>query len=233
MNESKELAVIDEIPVDLAMVAAVSSDQQLATYSDDKLKEIGKSGDWFPRLQLCGGNTKIVKKQKIGIRRYALVTKDDDFVDLGPQVDIVIFNWRPKALDMSGENPISVYDETSALFKEIQSRSVQSNSMCSYGPEFLVWVPAAKAFGTFLLGSKTSRGESKSVAGYRGKACTLTWRECEQGSYIWECPVANPCTTPLEMPTKALMDAKIAKFNAEATTKAPEKADEKTTTRQR
>jgi hypothetical protein len=134
---------------------------------------------------------------------------------------------------MSGDTPISVFDERSDVFKEIEAKAQSKDSECAYGPEFLVWIPALEVFAGLFMGSKTARGESPKILDLLKKGVTLTSQIIEKNGYIWEGIVAQPCTTPFKIPTVEALQLAITKFNKEATAKPPEKADTKTTERNR
>jgi hypothetical protein len=205
--------------------------QPLAT--NETFDTISTAVDYFPRLQLCGSSSTLFKKNKIPKQHYASVLTDDKFNDLGLSVDILPLAWRPKALDMTGDTPLSCYDEKSATFKDIQTRSAVKDSKCAFGPEFLVWIPTIKTFACLFMGSKTARSEAGKVRELLSQGATLNSTVLEAKGYIWEAIVVNPCTTPFELPSAAGLRSALEKFQAEAKAVAPERAETNTTSRSR
>ena len=225
MAEETALAVNSSDSNALATLQAAIG--QNALQKDNAIFDsLAKSADYFGRLQLCGSNSKHFKKNLIPKAHYAYIVTEEDFTDLGLQIDIFPIAWRPKAIDMTGKTPVAIFDEKSPEFKEISERSFQQNSNCAYGPEFLVWIPAIGKFAGFFLGSKTARSEAKNVRELIGKGCTLNHVIIDNGTNIWEGITAKPCSTPFVLPAPEALTANINKFNAEAQAKAPEKAEQ-------
>ncbi len=226
---SNELAKQDESALAKLQEIAAGQIQQ----SDDVFDTISKSGDYLCRLQLCGSNSKLFKRGKIGKGHYGYIVTEDTFTDLGLSVDILPICWRPKALDMSGETPVQIFDINSPEFKDISARSMLANSECTFGPEFLVWVPSIKKFASLHFGSKTSRKDAPDLRKLLMKGATLTHRIIETERYVWEAMSVGPCSTPFEIPTEEAFKIEVDKFNTQAQQKAPERADTNTSGRAR
>ena len=125
-------------------------------------KEFAKvsGGRFLARLMLYGSKSEPVTEEKVPVG-YSYVEGKDGFTYLGKDIDILALSWRPKAIDMSGDQIIANHDIQSDQFKAIRHKADNvSNSSCMYGPEFLVWIPAIGKFATFLMGSKTARNEA-------------------------------------------------------------------------
>ena len=80
---------------------------ELAKYDFDDV--VSGTESYLPRLQLFSSKSDACAEGKIGIGHYGIV-KDSDIIDLGPELDAVIVSWRPKALQIDGDNIITVYD---------------------------------------------------------------------------------------------------------------------------
>lgn len=176
-------------------------------------KELAKtiqSGDYLPRLQLLSSNSDKCKEGKFPINHYAMV-RDQTFIDLGTDVDVLVIAWRPKALEI-GDELISSYDQKCATFKSIQERSSVQNSGCMYGPEFLIWIPEQDAFATFFMGSKSSRKEAPNVHAKLQNSGTLSSKLVETKRYKWQTPIMKGCSTPFDPPDQAALDAEVKKF---------------------
>ncbi|MCK9460590.1 MAG: hypothetical protein M0R80_13205 [Proteobacteria bacterium] len=187
--------------------------------SDEIFAASTKAGDWLSRLQLMTSTSKECKKGKFPINHYALVD-GQNMVDLGESVDCIVLGFRPKALDMSGEQIISLFrpkvvegEVTDQAFKAIMDKSGEKDSQCMYGPEFLVWVPVSKQFATFFMGSKSSRREAAKLKNRIGFGATLGSILASNKKYEWYTPLVDNCSTPLDPPNADKMTAQLEKFN--------------------
>lgn len=181
----------------------------------DEAKEFGKiaKGSLFlPRLQLFGSSSDLVKEEKVQIG-YAIVRGQDDMTELGRNIDVMVLNWRPKALDTKAFDDkgkpaiISSFKVGSEEFNAIQRKSAIKNSGAMFGPEFLIYVAATGEFCTFFMGSPTARREAPVVKGYiateenrakgKGKVlCTLTTHLFSNKEFKWHGTRVLDCTTP-------------------------------------
>ena len=82
---------------------------------------------------MFGGNSEAVKSGKVPMANYALVTGKDAYQVLGGKVDCIPLGWRPKAMDVGGEEVISVHDHTKEEFAASRSRASPTAAACS-GP---------------------------------------------------------------------------------------------------
>lgn len=185
---------------------------EVAAANDQALIEVGASTAFLPRIQLFGGSSDAVKEQKIGIGRYGIVRGKDQIEDLGPEVDTLVCAGRVKALDVSGDTPLTSYDHKSDLFKEIAAGSGEENSRKMYGPEYLLWIPSIKTFATFFLSSPTARRESGTIHARLRKAATLKAKLITGKKHKWHGPVITPCSNPFELPDADILQDEIAKF---------------------
>lgn len=187
--------------------------------SDDIFSASTKGGGWLSRLQLMTSASKECKSGDFPINHYALV---DGQVcnDLGKEVDCIVLGWRPKALDMSGDQIISLFrpevvdgEITNTAFKAIMEKSGEVNSQCMYGPEFLVWIPGVKQFATLFMGSKSARREAPNLKNRIGFGVTLKSVEASNKKFTWYTPAITPCSTPLDPPNPDKMQIQLDKFN--------------------
>jgi hypothetical protein len=193
-------------------LATLADDLGSLTVPDDSAFDAAvSSAAYLPRLQLCTANTKVCKGGKFPINHYALV-RDQNFIDLGAEADVLVLSWRPKALDMSGDAIISVYDHNSETFKTIQSKSFEKDSGCMFGVEFLVWVQGQEAFATIFLGSKSSRRIAPSVKGYMLKAATFLAQEVNLPKFDYFTDDVRECQTPFDPPPTELIREQIEAF---------------------
>lgn len=195
----------------------------MQVFDDKVFDEVSKSSDYLCRMQLEGSGSKLCKLDKIKKGNYAYILDKNEFKDLGQNIDAFIINWRPKALDMRGETPVSFFDIKSEGFKQTMALASQTGIACSYGPDFLVWLPSIKKFSTFLWGSWTARKDSVKTREFVGKPVTFGYRVAgpNKKQQYWETPTCMACSTPFDMWEDKVLQAAVSKFNAEATAKAP------------
>ncbi len=224
-------------PDDVDAIAAIraTAGNALATASDDVFADMAKGADYLCRLQLQGSNSKLVKLKKIPCGHYAYITTKENFLDLGESVDVLAITWRPRALDMSGPTPVSFYDPKTPQFKDVADRSFVSDSNCTFGPDFLVWIPEIKRFASLHWGSRTARLDAPAFKAMmdENKPCTLSCRIIEKPKFVWEAMTVNACTAPLVLPDMERTQDQVEKFKKEQSAKAPEKADAPATNRPR
>jgi len=202
----------DLIPADENTDVAAGLDMGGAVqkFSKETFDEIAGS-QFMPRLQLMTSNSEKCKSGDFTTNHYALV-KGSEHLDLGGEVDVLIIVWRPKAMRM-GDQVLVYFDTEHPEFKRIEGDSTKPNSGCMYGPEFLVWIPEAKEFATFFMGSISARNESGSVLTNLGQAMTIAAQKIVNPRYTWFAPQAKKCSNPIQLPAQADFDAAVEKFN--------------------
>lgn len=179
-------------------------------YDDDAFDAASTNTAFLPRIQLMTSSNKLCKSGKFAINHYALV-RDQKHDDLGENLDVLVLDWHPKALE-TGDAVISTYEPESDEFQRIQAKSAQKNSGCMFGPEFLVWTPSIKVFATLFMGTKSARREAGNVKQRMGKGATLGNQFCKNKDFEWYAPECTACSTPFEMPNKADTLEAVEKF---------------------
>lgn len=183
----------------------------LATQQDDLFDKM-IAGKYLGRLQLMTSASEKCKSGEFPINHYAYIV-GEKLVDLGKEVDCLVVSYRFKALDMSGESVAVSYDPNSPLFAEISNRADNTpNSKCTYGPEFLVYLPKLQKFATFHMGSKTARKVSADVRDLLCKAMTLGSRMIQNKDYSWAAPTASPCHVQFALPDTEKLQEENLKF---------------------
>lgn len=198
------------------VVATLAPGQLIPNFNihDDKtFNELATSGGFLPRVQLFGSNSDLAKEGKIPMGTYGFVTSKEQVIPLGAEVDVLPICYRPKALDMSGDDVLSSYDPNSDLFHEIVRKADVQNSSCSFGPDFLIWVPSQHAFATMMFGSKTARREAPNLKALLGKAATLKVKLASNSQFKWHAPVVTGCSTPFDLPLIEDIQEQADKFN--------------------
>jgi hypothetical protein len=118
---------------------------------------------YLPRIQLTDSNSKMCKEKGVRAGTYLFVRSNDSYDDLTNSFDCIIFARRAKAVRMSQAGIFSFFDPTNDEFKKIVDESEIRDSGCFFGPEYLLWIKANKAWATMLCGSKTARRSSTDI----------------------------------------------------------------------
>jgi hypothetical protein len=187
-----------------------SFDEQLPVQSFSDL--MAADDDFLSRIQLYSSKSNAVSEGKITPNHYGIPT-DNEVIDLGDEVDVVILSWRAKALDTSDtDNILESFDPDSDVFKDIRDRSGTPDSGCMFGPEFLIYVPSVEKFLTFFMSSKSARREARKMEPLLRCAATLKSKIVKKGKYVWAAPVVLSCSQPLDLPSVEVIKVKINKF---------------------
>ena len=186
------------------------------------------TGDYLSRLQLINGQSKLVGKGLIDAGHFG-IPSSDAVEDLGETVDILPLAVREKAMDLSGEVPIAVFDPASELYQDIVDRSAIKDSSCVYGPSFLVLERSTGRFLELFMGNKSGRFEADNMSAYlpisedkakefgvepRGpQPCTLTTEYIERPKHAWHVIKIGKCSTPFtELPDIDAIVKEVADF---------------------
>jgi len=155
-------------------------------------------------------NSELVKDGQFPMNHYAIV-RDQNYADVGEEVDVLLIEWRPKAIEID-EQILAVYDPDDPEFQRIQEQSLQKDTGCMYGPEFLVWIPKAEEFATFFMGSKSARRDAASVRALLRKAGTLKSKKISTTKYTWYSPIIEKCASAFDIPSEAIIQEQWEKF---------------------
>lgn len=166
--------------------------------------ELVKSS-FMPRIQLMSGMSGLVTEGKMNVGKYAFIRGKEDFIDFQEGFICVPLTHRFAAMRFanSGGNEKfeCYYDPNSAEFKQVQADSEQPNSGCSYGPQFLLWVPQVREYATYLFGSKSARPEARKLALLRGKGASFKAKlVTNAANQKWHVPVVLPYSGQFELP---------------------------------
>lgn len=204
--------------------------------SDDVFADLAKGSDYLCRLQLQGKASALFGAGKIERFHYAYIITKEKFLDLGKSVNILPICWRPLALDMNTPIPIQFFDVKSAGFKETAARAdAGGDSKCTYGPDFLVWIPEIEKFASLHLGSKTARIDAPDLMKIMkaNGASTLTSRTIIKPTFTWDAITFNQCSSPIEYPDPEKAKDQIEKFFLQTKVTSPEKVEPATAGRTR
>lgn len=176
----------------------VTADLPMSPYTQNEKAwgEIATASSFLKRIQLYTGSSPAIAAGLIQPGHYGLVESKDNVLDLGVSFDCLPIAWRFKAMEF-GEAVISVYNPEASEFKRIQSKAETADSGCSYGPEFLIWLPTNKMFVSYFMNSKTSRREAGKLKDNLRAATTLRVNLIKRGKQMWHGPIITICSTPL------------------------------------
>lgn len=204
---------------------ALNIPQVPSRFSEDTFAGLAKAGDWLPRMQLFTGKTKEVESDKIEKNHYGIVVQKDVIQDVGLEVDVIPCGWRPCAIRISSDGVDNVFDHDSEDFRKIRVESEVQDSGCFFGLQFLLYVPIAGKFVTFLFGTKSSRPEAGNMKPLIGKMAKMTSRLAKNTKFVWQTPVVvESSSEPSQIPSPEQLQKELEKFN-NPPTKVREKAE--------
>lgn len=140
--------------------------------SAEELKEFTKS-TYMPYIQLMGSGSNAVKERKISVGNFALCRGKDDFDDLGEEALVVVCNYRARAMEFGDSGVQSYYDPENTEFQRIKEVALGSGGDCSYGLEYLLWLPEQGVFATYFGGNATARKRVEDFIGVMKKPATM------------------------------------------------------------
>lgn len=203
-------------------------------FADDSYQDVATATEFLQRLQLLSKGKYVDSRQAQG-GDYAVIMDSETCRSLGDTIDILVFERRHKAIDMSDTDQVLVsYDPTSELYADIRERSAEKDSGCQYGVEFLVAERStAKLYG-FFFGTKSLRRVLNTMYAYmplsaedvkRRKMAdakphgplplTLKSKNVRVKTYSWFVPEFQDCSTPFtkdQLPAPEKIKEEIIKF---------------------
>jgi hypothetical protein len=189
-----------------------------AEYNDDQFKAMTTSADFFPRLQVMGGNSDAVKEELVPMGTYAVIKSKEDLQDVGKQVDALVCSWRLKAMEIGDDEVTSIFDPKNPEFTRIRDLSGVQDSGCLCGPEFLLYLPCIKDFVTFYMASKSAQRLAPKLRSYINEkdniagASTLGIDLASNKKYKWHVSTVANCSTPFDLPNPEDFSKALEKF---------------------
>lgn len=205
-----EIATVGAIPLGITTFSA----------GDDDFFNESESGGYRDQV-------KIEQKGKRGVIEAGSWStgKDDNIVDHGDEIDVLVLARRAKAVDMRDSEEIVVnYDPKSEEFQEIHAVAKQPGlNNCMSGPDFLLYHRQSGKFVEFFCVNKSSQRESAKLAAYMPTVkdgettppvpCTIKSTFVETSKYSWYAPTVGRCSTPFtDLPTADAFEAAINDF---------------------
>lgn len=148
---------------------------------------------------------------------FSLV-EGEEYNFLGKDVDVFPFAIRPLALDTKVQpKPMFSHDVNSDVFKDIAERAQTKDSGCLCGPEFLIWVPSAGTFATYLMGSPTDRYVWPRLKALLGRPALIKTKLIKKAQFQWHGPDVLASSSVFDMPSVEDVTAEVEKFKAAVT----------------
>jgi hypothetical protein len=213
---------------------AIPENMSLVKKTDtDVFDDFVSSGDYMSRIQLMTGNSGPVQQGVASVGEYVFIESKDDITQLGKEIDVLVCSWRLKAMEISDDAILSVYDLSDPNFMKIKAKAGVKDSGCMCGIEFMLWISSIQKFATFYMASKSAARVAKQVRSYIDEEnnqpgpATLKSTLIETKKYKWHAPVVTSCSTPFNNPDQELFLKTLDKFqNPADETGGAEKADD-------
>lgn len=211
---SEELAK----PSENSLLAVAGEAAAMQKFDEKDFGLVASVGDWLPYLMIGTANSDPVNSGKLPLAHFAVIS-NKELTDFGKTVHCWALGWRPKAMDFTGDMPLSFFDPKSEIFNKIKTESFVANSSKMYGPEYLMYIPGY-GFCTLFMGSKTARNEAKNIQaalpnpkeGKNAQPITLTGKFIDNGTYKWWAIVAAVSKQEIETPDPEEFKEQITKF---------------------
>lgn len=142
---------------------------------------------------------------RINAGNFILRKSKTEFVDLGDSIDVLVVDWRPKAMRVDkATNKIQFeFDKDSSAFQEIQEAAKNRNQGNFWGFEFLIYLGDYGEFANLFCNNPTlqnvARGE---LVHYLRKTTTLKsiLLKKEATNFQWFAFSCSECTAPFQTP---------------------------------
>ena len=189
----------------------------LPNQSPGALAKVAKlaSGSFLRRLKLLQGISQEVQEGKASVREFVL---GDAKTNLGREFVCALVGYRMHAIEfVEGKVGAESFDMEDPEFVRIANDAGNWKKGSSAGPEYLIWIPSAEAFGTIHfarggLDNGTAAGE------FVGQFVTLTSELTgNPKKRQWPIPLVKPLigdATVHDQPSKEEFDAAVKQFNA-------------------
>lgn len=227
--ESIDASAVQDPQAALALYQKSLLDQ--TTTDKEDFDKVAAGREFIPSLRLFSNKSDAVTNNLVPAGHWGIYRGKDKIDDLGTEVDVVPFAYRPKAMLLqNGTVSLTVFDQTSQDFIRLRDMSLaDGNSGAMFGPEFLLWVPKIQEFVLLHFASKTARNTSRNMFPKMTTLLTLFSSVVKNAKYTWLAPQVRNCDVPITaVPTpKELVDM-IEFFKNPQVAAGPELATETT-----
>lgn len=159
-----------------ALVVPMATSKFVSTEVEKEFET--KTFNFWPRIQVAGSNSGIVKEGKIGLGRIAIVA-GEEIIDAGTQMNAFLLAWRPKAMRYKGNAvELIAYDPKGPVFDDIRSGALAGgqNNPNQFGTEFFLWLPDYNKVAAFFHGTTTLRNEAPlGITIFKRQAAEQKW----------------------------------------------------------
>jgi hypothetical protein len=174
---------------------------------------------------------------RIQAGNFILRKSKTEFVDLGESLDILVIDWRPKAMhiDKATNRIQTEFDRESEAFKEIQEAAKAHAQGNFWGFEFLIYLGDYGEFANLYCNNPTLQNVARSeLIHYMRKTATLKSLliKKESTNFQWFSFNVSQCSAPFQIPldlealkTKHQKFQNPAPFVAEVLTEPAASAD--------
>jgi hypothetical protein len=137
--------------------------------SEQETKQVKMTEDlpFLPSIKLIQGVSSEVERDDISQGDFFIGSKD---LNVGPRVEIVVFDRRAHALLLDGNKKIKeTYRSDSPLFKDIAlTPDDRANNIVSFSGlgDWLFWLPEQSIFVTYFCGKRSTRPLTDSILDY-------------------------------------------------------------------
>lgn len=175
----------------------------------------GSSNTFLQRLALQHGVSKGVTSGKAAVRDFMLGEQN-----VGKEFAALVGPYRAHAIRFEGSELVEEsFDPNSDVFMSIQEGQKKWKQGCSAGPEFLIYLPEYRAFGTLHFARGSLRNARAAfVAGQKKELVTVTSELTgNPKKRQWPIPIVVPhagATAFQDLPSQEELDEAIKQFYA-------------------
>lgn len=169
---------------------------------------------------------------RISAGNFILRKNKNEFVDLGDSIDVLVVDWRPKAMRVDkATNRIQIeFDRESEAFQEIQEAAKARAQGNFWGFEFLVYLGDYGEFANLYCNNPTLQNVARSeLIHFMRKTTRLQsiLLKKEQTNFQWFAFSCAACSSPFQVPLDLeSLKGKHEKFKNPAPYVAPVPAEE-------
>jgi len=201
INENVPATVNQSTDIQAALAAA------LPPVRDTKvMEEMAPTWDSAPFVRLVQSQSPLtLPPHRMNAGTFVLHKNKNEVIDLGESIDVVIVDWRPKAMhiDQATKKVTVEYDRESEKFHEIQEAAKARAQGYFWGFEFLIYLNDVGEHVHLYCNNLTLQNVARSeLIHYMQKAVTLKSHMLKKEStgHQWFAFSCSECTAPPQVP---------------------------------
>lgn len=222
---------------------ALPDNLPVAEYNATEVAKVSGGKEYLKQIRLSSGSSKLVKKGVIKPGMWHVPLGEDDCIEIGDSIDLLLLHFRPKAMSFADmDNIVEVYDPSHEKFAEIEELSKSDDQATKMANKFGITFFAfertqGKAFELFC-NSISMRIAADTLLGYtrmkkEGKmqqaspvSMGVRFIDKKGGYHV---PTVNKCSEPIVIPEEAhgLITQQLQDFATAADRLGPEKVEKK------